>query len=52
VVILHFGFWPQETKKNPKRVSRGFYEGNKFCIFDETKHDPENFDILHSTIPK
>jgi hypothetical protein len=33
-------------KKPPKRASRG-HEDNKFFILDETKHDPENFDILH-----
>jgi len=52
MVILHFGFWPQEAKKKPKRVSWGPHEGNKFCILDGTKDDPENFGILHSTIPK
>jgi len=41
VVILYFGFWPQEAN------SRGCHEGNKFCILDGTKHDPENFSILY-----
>jgi hypothetical protein len=36
----------------PKRASRGPHEGNKFCILDGTKHDPEIFGILHSIIPK
>jgi len=42
-------FWilASRGKKNPKRASRGSHEGNKFCILDGTKHDPENFGILH-----
>jgi len=39
VVILHFGFWPQEAKKNPKTATRGSHEGNKFCVLNGTKHD-------------
>jgi hypothetical protein len=34
VVILHFEFSPQWTKKKPKGASRGSHEGNKFCILD------------------
>jgi len=42
-------FWilASRGKKNPKRVSRCSHEGNKFCILDGTKHDLENFGILH-----
>jgi hypothetical protein len=40
VVILHFEFWHQETKK-PKRASSGSHEDNKFFILDEIKHDPK-----------
>jgi hypothetical protein len=47
-------FWilASRGQKKPKRVSRGPHEGNKFCILDGTKHNPENFGILHSIIPK
>jgi len=48
--ILDFGL--KSLKKNPKRASSGSHEGNKFYILDGTKHDPENFDILYSTILK
>jgi len=53
MIILYFGFWPQEVKnKLPKRASRGSYKGNRFCILDGTKYDLEIFDILYSTILK
>jgi hypothetical protein len=45
---LDFGI----RQKNPKRASRGYHEGNKLCILDGTKHDPENFGILNFTILK
>jgi len=42
-------FWILASRgKKPKKP----HDGKKFCIFDRTKHDPENFGILHSTIPK
>jgi len=47
--ILDFGL---KRPKKAKRAPRGSHEGNKFCILDGTKHNPENFGILHSIIPK
>jgi hypothetical protein len=44
IVILHFGFWSQEAKKNqkslkrqkkPKRASRGHNEGKNFAFWME-----------------
>ena len=51
MAILHFGFWPQETKKN-KRALRGPREDNKFLLLHGTKYNHENFGILHSIVPK
>jgi hypothetical protein len=47
--ILDFGL---KRPQKPKRASRDPHEGNKFCILDGTKHNPKNFDILHSIVPK
>jgi hypothetical protein len=49
VSILHFGFWPQEAKKEPKSTHPPH---KKFGILDGTKHTHENFGILHFIIPK
>jgi len=51
VSILHFKFWNKEAKKY-KKASRGSNESNKFCIWDETKHNLENFGILYFIILK
>jgi len=50
----YFPFWilALRGQKKPKRASRGPHDGNKFCILDETKHDPKNFGILYSIIAK
>jgi hypothetical protein len=46
---LDFGLKrPKKTKISLKR----FHEDNKFYILDGTKHDPENFGILHFITPK
>jgi hypothetical protein len=52
VSILHFGFWPQETKKKAKKLKSSHLSHEKIGILDETKHTHENFDILHFIIPK
>jgi hypothetical protein len=47
-------FWivASSSQKKPKRAPRGPHDVNKFCILDGTKHNPENFGILHSIISK
>jgi hypothetical protein len=47
-------FWilASRGQKKPKRASRGHNEGNKLCILDGTKYNPENFGILHFITPK
>jgi hypothetical protein len=45
--ILDFGL---KRQKKPKKS--GSHKGNKLCILDGTKHDPETFDILHFITPK
>jgi len=42
----------KRQKKTQKKAPRGSHEDNKFCIFYETKHDSENFGILHFITPK
>jgi hypothetical protein len=51
MVILHFGFLASRGKRIQNDPQEAFMR-QKFCILDETKHDPKNFSILHSTIPK
>jgi len=34
---------PKKSKKSLRRL----HEDNRFCSLDGTKHDPENFSILH-----
>jgi hypothetical protein len=35
MVILHFEFWPQDTRKKLTRASRDPNEEKKFCILDK-----------------
>jgi hypothetical protein len=56
--ILDFGLKrqkkAQKSLKRPKKAQKSLKrpnEGNKFCILDGTKHNPENFGILHSIVP-
>jgi hypothetical protein len=46
--ILDFGLKRLKNTKEPHET----LESNKFCILDGTKHDSENFGILHSVILK
>jgi hypothetical protein len=51
--MLHFGFWPQEAKKKPKKKLKSPHTPHeKFGILDGTKYTHENFGILHFIIPK
>jgi len=50
--ILDFGLKRQKKKPKEPQEALMSHEGNKFCILDGTKHDSENFGILHFIIPK
>jgi hypothetical protein len=47
-------FWilASRGQKTPKMSLKRLHDNNKFCILDETKHDFENFGILHFIAPK
>jgi hypothetical protein len=44
---LDFGL---KRQKKLKKASRGHNKGNKFCNFDETKHNLEKFAFHHSKV--
>ena len=48
--ILDFDL--KRPKKIPKEPQEALIRTIEFCILDGTKHNPKNFGIIHSIIPK
>jgi hypothetical protein len=52
VVILRFGFSLERKKKSSKEPQEAFMRAINSAFWMDSKHNLENFDILHFITPK